>query len=125
MFCDEVTQTFRDMQRMPSMVLPDHWYYSKLQIRQTTPEAWKKVFAAEIEAAKDEVDKENFKVFYKIVEIAEECGATNIIFRVRKEQIGTTFSVRVLYLEEVVFPEENENQSRYLLSYKLSKLRKE
>ena len=85
----------------PQIDMPKHWLGFKQRPIQTTPEAWREAFTIELEATKDPLAQKSFETILKLIEIAAECGATNLAFKATIDERTMT-----LVLENIWFPKK-------------------
>lgn len=106
---EQVRELVHDIRLRPRIELPKHWFGFQKILTNTTPAGWREAFIAERDLAKDVLDKENFERILKVVNLAEECGATNMAFRTRMEQgiSGTTRYEKYMVLDEIWFPKNS------------------
>ena len=105
---DQVREFVHEMRLRPQIALPKHWFGFKKRLTNTTPEGWREAIIVERDSVTDSVDRTNFERILKVVDIAEECGATNLAFRTMMKQgmSGSSFE-KYLVLDEIWFPKKN------------------
>lgn len=74
-----------DLRPMPQISLPRHWFGLKKSPTNTTPAAWREAFSLELALLSNELDRSNFTRLLKLVDIAEECGAISLNFKMNFE----------------------------------------
>lgn len=74
-----------DLLPMPQISLPRHWFGLKKSPTNTTPAAWREAFMFEFDSAKDATARLNFNRLLKLIDIAEECGAISLNFKMNFE----------------------------------------
>lgn len=74
-----------DLRPMPQISLPRHWFGLKKSPTNTTPAAWREAFSLERDLATNQPDRINFNRLLKLVDIAEECGAISLNFKMNFE----------------------------------------
>lgn len=93
-----------DLRIMPQVDLPKRWFGFKQRPTASTITAWRESFTVERDTTTNELDRANFDRLLKLVDLADECGATNLNFKVSFDG-----SIKYISLVGIWFPKNTAN----------------